>query len=63
MSVISSLIGIKVTVYSNMGNVEKQDVGVLEAVEQEWLRVRKADGETMFFCAYNVRMLRPFEPL
>jgi hypothetical protein len=63
MNLISVLIGKKVTIYSNMGGTEKQDVGVLEAVESEWIRLRKADGETLFFTVYSLRQIKPFEPL
>lgn len=63
MNLLSGLIGKKVTVYSNMGSTEKQDVAILEAAETEWIRVRKADGETFFFSIYNVRMVKPFDPL
>ncbi len=63
MSLVSVLIGKKVTVYSRLGDTEKQDVGMLEAVEGDWIRLRKADGETMFFTTVNVRMIKPFEPL
>lgn len=63
MSLISVLIGKKVTVYSNLGDTEKQDVGIIEAAETDWVRLRKADGETMFFSVFNIRMLKPFEPL
>ena len=63
MSLISVLIGKKVTVYSNLGDTEKQDVGILEAGEADWIRLKKADGETMFFTTFNVRMIKPFEPL
>ena len=63
MSLVSILTGKKVTVYSRLGDTEKQDVGVLEAVEQDWIRLRKADGETMFFTIYSLRMIKPFEPL
>ena len=63
MSSITSLTGKKVTVYSRLGETEKQDVGILEGVEHEWLILRKADGETMFFTLYNLRMVKPFEPI
>lgn len=63
MSLISVLIGRKVTVYSNLGDTEKQDVGIVEAAETDWIRIRKADGETLFFTVFNVRMIKPFEPL
>jgi len=63
MELILTLIGKKVTVYSRLGETEKQDVGVLEAASQDWIRLKKADGETMFFTKYNLRMIKPFEPL
>jgi hypothetical protein len=61
MNPTSVLIGKKVTVYSRLGDVEKQDVGILEVVEGDWIRLKKADGETMFFTIANVRMLKPFD--
>ncbi len=63
MNPISAVKGKKVTVYSQMGSAEKQDVGILESIEDGWLRLRKSDGETMFFVLYNVRMVKPFEPI
>jgi len=61
MNPASILIGRKVTVYSNAGGTEKQDVGVLEAVEMGWIRLKKSDGDTLFFTETSVRMLKPFE--
>jgi len=63
MNPTSVLVGKKVTVYSRMGDTEKQDVGILELVEEGWIRLKKADGETLFFTQVNVRMLKPFEHL
>lgn len=63
MTSITSLAGKKVTVYSRLGETEKQDVGILDGVEDGWLVLKKADGETMFFTLYNLRMVKPFEPL
>jgi hypothetical protein len=63
MSLINVLIGKKVTVYSRQGEVEKQDVGLLEEVDANWIRLKKADGETFFFTIYNLRTIKPFEPL
>ncbi len=57
------MIGKKVTVYSRLGDAEKQDVGILELVEGDWIRLRKAEGETMFFTVVNVRMIKPFEQI
>ena len=61
MTSITTLVGKKVTVYSRLGETEKQDIGILEGVEDGWLVLKKADGETMFFTLYNLRMVKPFE--
>ena len=61
MNPISVLIGKKVTVYSRMGETETQDVGMLEQADGGWVRLKKADGETMFFTIVNVRLIKPFE--
>lgn len=63
MNPINVLIGRKVTVYSRLGETEKQDVGIVEIVEGDWIRLKKSDGDTLFFSIANVRMLKPFEPL
>ena len=63
MNILSVLIGRKVTVYSRQGDTERQDVGVLEAAEDGWVRIKKSDGETLFFAPANIRILKPFDPL
>jgi hypothetical protein len=63
MTSITTLVGKKVTVYSRLGETEKQDVGILDGADNLWLVLKKADGETMFFTLYNLRMVKPFEPL
>ena len=60
---MNDLIGKKVTVYSVSGAADARDIGVLEAVDGPWLRLKKADGETLFFCAYQIRLVKPFDPL
>ena len=62
MSSITSLTGKKVTVYSRLGDAEKQDVGVLEEADQNWLILKKADGDVWYFTLYNVRAVKPFDP-
>ena len=63
MNSINVLIGRKVTVYSRQGEIEKQDVGLLEEADSIWIRLKKADGELFFFSVANVRAIKPFEPL
>ena len=60
---MNELIGRKVTVYSVNGASEARDIGILESVDGPWLRIRKADGDVMFFSAYQIRLVKPFDPL
>ncbi|RYG48947.1 hypothetical protein EON79_02955 [bacterium] len=62
MELLAPLIGRKVTVFSAQGDVEKQDVGMLEAAQDGWIRLKKAD-ETFFINAGRVRLVKSFEPL
>ena len=63
MQLIDQLVGKKVTVFSLQGEAERQDVGVLEATDGTWIKVRKAEGEVMLFCVYHLRLIKPFDPL
>lgn len=58
---MDDLIGKKVVVFSDSANGERQDIGTLEASDQLWLRLRKAGNEMMYFCLYNVRLVKPFD--
>lgn len=60
---MNELIGKKVTVYSVSGSSEGRDIGVLEAIDGPWLRIKKADGEVLFFSTYQIRLVKPFDPL
>ena len=61
MSVLQELIGRKVTVYSIANDLERQDVGVLEAVDAQFVKIRKSDTESMFFSLARVRLIKPFD--
>jgi hypothetical protein len=58
---MGELIGKKVVVFSDSSNGERQDIGVLEAAEGPWLKLHKGTEETLYFCLYNVRVVKPFE--
>jgi hypothetical protein len=60
---MNELIGRKVTVYSVNGAGEGRDIGILESVDGPWLRIRKSDGEVLFFSAYQIRLVKPFDPM
>lgn len=55
---LQELVGQRVRVYSTAGNSGYGDEGILEAFDGQWLRLRR-DGETLFFCVYNIRLLKP----
>lgn len=58
---MESLVGKKVIIYSEAAGQERQDVGVLEGIEPIWLRLRKSDTEVLYFCVYQVRVVKPFD--
>lgn len=59
-SVIQEMVGKKVSVYSINGEGERQDVGVLEAVDGLFLKLKKGETEAMYFAIANVRMIKNF---
>ena len=59
-SVLQELMGKKVSVYSNQPGGERQDVGILEAVDGIWIKIKKTETESAYFSAYQVRMIKPF---
>ncbi len=60
MNLILELIGKKVTVHSVLAETEKQDVGVLQAADSEWLKLHKESGETLYFSIHRIRQVKPF---
>jgi len=63
MDLLAELIGKKVTVHSIQGDAERQDVGTLEAVQGNWLRLRKSGNEVLFFGVVHIRLVKPFDPM
>lgn len=62
MSVLDRLVGKKVTVHSVSADIERQDVGVLEALDDKFICLRKTDTELLFFVIQRVRLVKPFDP-
>ncbi len=58
---MDDLLGKKVVVFSDSANGERQDIGVLEAADGQWLRLRKSGSELLYFCLYSVRVVKPFD--
>jgi hypothetical protein len=61
MELLAPLIGKKITLYSVQGETERSDVGTLEAAEGHWVRMRKSDGELLFFAIERIRLIKPFD--
>lgn len=59
-SVLQELIGKKVSVYSNQPGAERQDVGILEAVDGIWIKLKKSENETFYFSAHQIRLIKTF---
>ena len=57
---MKEMLGKKVQVYSVHGGGESQVVGTLEAVDDTWIKVRKSESEVMYFCVYQIRMIKNF---
>ncbi len=63
MEIVSELAGRKVTVFTEQGEQERQDVGTLERVEGNWIKMRKDSGEVLYFSALKTRLIKPFDPV
>ena len=61
MQLLTPLIGKKVTVFSSQGETERQDIGILQAAEGNFLVLKKTD-ELMYFTVSRIRLIKPFDP-
>jgi hypothetical protein len=61
MQLLTPLIGKKVTVFSSQGETERQDIGILQAAEGQFLVLKKTD-ELMYFTVSRIRLIKPFDP-
>lgn len=60
MNLLEELVGKKVSVYSIQATGERQDVGVLEAFDTHYLKIRKGESEVLFFSVYQIRLVKLF---
>ena len=61
MQLINDLVGRKITVHSIQGETERQDVGMLEATDGMWLKLRKSETEVLIFTINHIRLIKPFD--
>jgi hypothetical protein len=62
MQLLVPLIGKKVTVFTVQADTERQDIGILEAAEGNFVVIRKSDHEVLYFSLSRLRLIKPFEP-
>lgn len=60
MELISELIGKKVTLLTEMGAVERQEIGTLEAANGHWVKVLKDNDEAVYYGVYLIRSIKQF---
>lgn len=61
MSILEEQIGKKVTVFSVSSGMESKEVGTLDRVDENWIKLIKSDGEPLYFGIHVVRMVKPFD--
>ena len=60
MELLADLIGKKGTLLTEMGAVERQEIGVLEDAKGHWVKVVKDNGEYVYYSVYLIRSIRQF---
>lgn len=60
MQLLQELVGKKVTVFSLQAEAERQDVGVLEAFDEQVLKLRKGESEVLYLFFIRIRQIKPF---
>jgi len=60
MELLAELVGKKVALLTEMGSVERQEIGVLEEAKGNWVKVLKDNDEVVFFSVYLIRSIKQF---
>lgn len=60
MELLHELIGKKVALLTEMGAVERQEIGVLEDAKGSWVKVIKDNNEVVFYSVYLIRSIKQF---
>lgn len=59
-SLLQELVGRQVTVYSVAGNGSASDTGVLEAFDDQWIRISR-NGDSLYFPIHHIRLVKPVQ--
>ena len=60
MEMLSEIMGKKVALLTEMGDVERQEIGVLVDAKGHWVKVEKDNGEVVFYSVYLIRSIKQF---
>jgi hypothetical protein len=60
MELLDELVGKKVALQTEMGAVERQEIGILEEAKGHWVKVLKDNDEVVFFSVYLIRTIKQF---
>lgn len=60
MELLAELVGKKVTLLTEMGNVERQEIGILVEAKGHWVKVTKDNNEPVYYSVYLIRSIRQF---
>mgnify|MGYP001095837924 CR=1 FL=1 len=60
MDLLSELVGKKVALLTEQGNIERQEIGILEDAKGHWVKIAKDYHEIVYFSVYLIRSIRAF---
>jgi len=60
MELLAELMGKKVALLTEMGAVERQEIGILQDAKGHWVKIAKDNDEIVFFSVYLIRSIKPF---
>jgi len=60
MELLSELMGKKVTLLTEMGDVERQEIGTLVDAKGHWVKVQKDNEEFVYYSVYLIRSIKSF---
>lgn len=60
MELLADMMGKKVTLLTEMGSVERQEIGILMDAKGHWVKVQKENDEMVLYSVYLIRQIRQF---
>lgn len=57
---LDELLGKKAVIMSRGASADHQDMGLIEAIDDEVIKIRK-ESEVVYILRHNIRLVKPFE--